>query len=179
MSAASRSDEKAIMMKPKSSGRPSTPPPYTLTGAPSLVYIPLNGAFPRDGAYSFAFFTCDSRRVPPCGSSSSNPAHDASSTAADNIVCIFFIVVRFVICSSRPRNRPFSWMAPRFFASRPQNRPFSWMGWKVGPCERAKHSPLSCEASHMARPSGAQCLFSVSLISTLPSLYFLKNYFIF
>ena len=68
-SAASRSPENAIMMKPKSSGLPSAPPPRVPDGAPSFVYIPLNDAFPRDGAYSLAVLTCDARSVPPCGSS--------------------------------------------------------------------------------------------------------------
>ena len=46
-------------------------------------------------AYSLAFLTCDARSVPPCGVISSNPAHDASRTAADITIYILFIVIVF------------------------------------------------------------------------------------
>ena len=58
--------------------------------------MPLNGALPRDGAYSLAVFICDSRIVPPWGVSESNPAHDASRMTADKVEYIVFIAVRFI-----------------------------------------------------------------------------------
>ena len=65
MSAASRSFEKAIMMKPKSSGRPELP--KIESGSPSFVNIPEKVASALDGARMLVSCTCVARSVPPSG----------------------------------------------------------------------------------------------------------------